>query len=147
MTNEVVVLFVDLCLNSGFEFFALEVGEIVVREIFELKLIGSTFKSLCVSRSNNRVSELPNLAYGVLKSTVTVNHNLNALAGSREELFLNSIYNGLAVTGEELYLILGCLVGAKQAVVCIEARAVYGSIQDLVKAENDLGTCCLKDTL
>ena len=147
MTYEVVVLFVDFGFNSCLKLFAFEVGEIVISQIFELKLIGRSLKSLGIGGGNDRVGELPNLTDGILERTVTVDHNLNAFAGSLEELFLNGIHNRLTIAGEELDLILGSLIRAQKTVICIEARAVYGSIQNLVQTENDLGARCLKNAL
>ena len=69
------------------------------------------------------------------------------LSGSFKELLLDSIYNRLAITGEELYLIFRRLVRAQETVVGVESGAVYGSVEDLVETENNLGTCSLEDAL
>ena len=69
------------------------------------------------------------------------------LARRLQNALLHIEYEGLAVTREELDLVLGRLVGAEQTVLFVAAAAVYGSVEDLVEVANDLCARLHEDAL
>ena len=142
-----IALCPDCALNGSLQIGAGQGSEIIVSQILQLQLIGSTLKTSSVSGGYNRIGQLPDLANGILECAVTVNHYFNLLAGCVVDFFLNCFNQRLAVAGEELYLLLGGLVGAEQTVFCVESTSVYGCGENLVKTVNSGCTCCAEKSL
>ena len=90
LTNQVAVLFTDLGVDRLLQLLAAQSGELVVCQILQLQLVGSTLQACGVCGRNNRVSQLPDLSYGILECAVAVNHNLNLFAGCLVNAFLNN---------------------------------------------------------
>ena len=63
-------------------------------------------------------------------------------AGALQHHVLDAVHEGLAVSGEQLYAVLGGLVGAEQAVIFIEAASVHGLGENLVQADHLLRAGC-----
>ena len=122
-------------------------GEVIVSQVLELQLIGRTLQACGISGRNHRVSQLPDLTHGVLKGTVAVDHDFHMLAGGLQDALLNVLHQILALTGEELDLVFGSLVGAQEAVLLIAAAAVDGSGHDIVQTANTLRTGSLEQAL
>ena len=147
VTNEVIALLLDALGDRIFECLTRKILIIVICKILELKLVGSSDESLGKCGGNYRVCKLPDLTLGILECAVTVNHYLYVLAGSLKNLLLNIVYELRALSREELDLILGRLVRAEKTVSFVAARAVNGSVEDLVKTENYVSAVSLEDTL
>ena len=114
-------------------------GEVVVRQIFQLELVGRAFQPGGVGGRDHRVGQLPDLAHRVLEGAVAVDHDLHGLSGFFPKALLDLVHQRPAVPGEQLDLVLGGLVGAQQAVVRVEAAAVHRGGHDLVQAEHPPG--------
>ena len=138
VSDKALALFLsDTLLDRLLKLFSRKLGEIVIRQVFQLQLVRRTLKTCGICGGNNRIGKLPDLSYGILKCTVTVNHNLDELSGLVKETLLNILDQILTFTGEELDLILGGLVGAKQTVLRIVSALTDRSAHDLVHTVND----------
>ena len=89
------VLLLNLLLDGIPESLAGEGGEVVVRQILELQLVGRALQTCGVGRGDNRVSQLPDLAHGVLEGAVAVYHHFHMLAGELQQLCLNVLHQVL----------------------------------------------------
>ena len=141
------VLLTDAFLDGILESLAGQLGEVVVGKILQLQLVGSSDEAGGIGRGNNGIGKLPDLSDGILECAVAVDHYFHMLSGQFKELCLNLFDHVLAVTGEELNLILGRLVGTEQTVFFVISAAVNGGSHNFIKTVNDFGTCCLQKAL
>ena len=66
----------------------------VVREVFELDLVGQAAEPLGESRADDRVRELPDLAHRVAEGAVAVDERLDLPAGRLAQLALQVVREG-----------------------------------------------------
>ena len=137
----------NLGLDCLLKSIARKVCKIVVSKILELKLVGGAFQTGGISGGNNGVSQLPDLANGILECAVAIDHDFNTLAGLLQEGSLDRHDQVGALSGEQLDGGLGGLVGAQQAVLLVVAVAVNGLGQDVVQAADSLSTGSQQQTL
>lgn len=147
LTLEVAVLFLDLLRDSCLELIAGEICKIIVGKVLELQLVGSTGETCGVTRGNNRVSQLPDLAHRILECAVAVDEHFNGLTGLFKHELLHTLNEFLAVDREQLNGVLGSLIGTQQTAEIVVAAAVYGCGEDVVKAVDGLGTVLLEQAL
>ena len=138
LPDKIVVLLADVVRDCALELVAGEIGEIIIRQIFELDLIGLALKPRCIGRGDNRIGQLPDLAHRILERAVAVHHHLDVPAGALLHHFLHVLDESVAVAREQLHRLLGGLVGSQQSVLRIEAAAVDRRAQDIVEREHDL---------
>ena len=100
--------------------------KVVIRKVFQLKLVGQAVQSVCIARGYYGVRKLPYLAYRVLERAVAVYHGLYLNACALEHEILYSLGHRLRVFGEQLYVVVSRPVGAEQPVFRIVARTVHG---------------------
>ena len=102
-TEDTVKLFPRLCTEVATELserLSAQRGEIIVRQILELQLVGRAPQPLGERRRHHRVRQLPDLALRILEGAVTVHHHLHMLARCGKQPRLDLLHQALAVPRE-----------------------------------------------
>ena len=99
----------------------------MVSQVLQLQLIGGTDKALGITGGHNRVGQLPNLARGILKGAVAVNHRLDMVSGGFAHQLANFFGYQHSITGEQLHTIFIRLIGTQQTILGIVAAARHRS--------------------
>ena len=105
------ILLLNLGFDSLLKLLAGKISKVVISQILQLQLVGSALQAGGLGRGDHGVSQFPNLTDGIFKSTVTVNHYFDVLAGQFQKLILNGKYHILTILGEELYGGFSSLIG------------------------------------
>ena len=96
---------------------------------------------------NYGVGQLPDLALGILKRTVAVDHDFNMLAGLLQQSLLDVLHQRLAVTGEQFNSVLSGLVGTQQTILLVVAVVVNGGRQNIVQTQDHFSAGLFQNAL
>ena len=99
----------------------------MVSQVLQLQLIGGTDKALGITGGHNRIGQLPNLARGILKGTITVDHCFDLMAGRLAHQLANFFGYQHSITGEQLHTVFIRLIGTQQTILGIVAAARHRS--------------------
>ena len=109
---------------------------IVIRKELQLQFVGQAVKPLGIAGGDHGIGQLPYLAHGILEGAVAVDHRLNVHSRALEYHAAYALGNLLRVPREELYRLLGCLVGAQKPVFRAAAAAVHGCVQYVAEGKH-----------
>ena len=122
---EVLVLFLDVGGDRFLQFLAGKTGKIVIRQIFQLELVGNSLKTGCIAGGYDRIRKLPYFSDRIFKGAVALYLDFNRLACRVLDLLLYAGNELVAIAREQLYGRLCGFVGTKQAVIGVVAACVY----------------------